>query len=230
MRRNLWIAALAGLWMALVPGSARASSQTDCNAFLLANPLLHPASATCSQTELALFVKHSTCLACLMNADCVDTTTNTAAECDDFASTTLTPECVNTLECELGVSSINPPALVNPPTSLQVAYCGTGPVPCTPPNGVCLSQIVAGFPAGFTQNQIEMNISNPIYASGRAGSILTCGLSNNCTACSAQLTMSVPAVSPGTPTFALLVLAMLGVGTWGAARRGSRARVLRAST
>jgi hypothetical protein len=166
-------------------------------------------SSTCSQTEVQLFAKDTTgaCLNCALAKSCIDDTIgtgDTSQECDDFASATTAPvgatpigatgvsECVATLSCYLGVNPFLVPCPLNIGTSRSLSnpYCGTASAMACQmgsPVGVCLPEIVAGFPPSFNPGiPILSNIANPAYPSGMAGAIVTCLLKTaggQCSSC-----------------------------------------------
>ena len=162
--------------------------QTQCNAFLSANTatLLNTSGATCTGTETTLFAKDPTgdCLSCAFTTGCLDDTQgDTGQECEDTGAAVdgitsgTTPQCITTLSCDLGLSPVNSPA---PAAGLVVnAYCGNGTTTAvcetgTGPTGKCVSQITAGFPAGYTATQIVNSVAVRSDASGMANALMAC--------------------------------------------------------
>jgi hypothetical protein len=162
--------------------------QTQCNAFLSANTttLLNTSGATCTGTERTLFAKDPTgdCLTCAFTTGCLDDTQgDTGQECEDTGAAVdgitsgTTAQCITTLSCDLGLSPVNSPA---PAAGLVVnAYCGDGTTTAvcetgTGPTGKCVSQITAGFPAGYTATQIVNSVAVRSDASGMANALLAC--------------------------------------------------------
>jgi hypothetical protein len=136
-----------------------------------------------------------TCLDCALTPPCVDTTSSANLDCEDGftgpGAGGTASECLAVLGCDLGVTprvTDEAPPITNIATTAPlVAYCGTTAFPAcengsTPPNGGCLTQVVAGFPAGTSPASIGGNIASGPYASSRAGKIITC-LINNCPQC-----------------------------------------------
>jgi hypothetical protein len=208
------------------PGSASATVASSCNSYLLANPQLQATSTTCSPTELVLYAKSPSCLSCAFAKGCLDQVPplgGNPGECSDLQPgiTTTPAECVNTLSCELGVASVDPTVLLTPPADPQVAYCGTGPGLCqTVSDGVCKAVMTAGFPAGWTTNQILQSLQVPgSTASGQAGAIWQCASQFGCSSCFSPVQAVPVGTSPGTWGFAALAAGLVASGLRGLRRR-----------
>jgi hypothetical protein len=186
---------------------ACADVQCQCNVFISQHEVGNTPGATCSGTELAAFMVDAntatagSCLDCLVNPgqgldnpslgvvndDCEDAFTGIGAG-------ETTAECLAVLACDFGVT---PPAIPAPVTfsgpGPVEGYCGTTDLlDCQegglPPNGACISQIVAGFPSSFSSPQIVGSIADKRYASGRAGMIVTAA-QHTCPQCLAGSTL-----------------------------------------
>jgi hypothetical protein len=167
-------------------GCAASDMQCLCDKYLADTVGMPP--PPCTATELIAFeVDHTgDCFYCLARAgQCLDnpdpSVGTSGVECEDTGLVTgeTTSECLAVLSCDLGVNPASTTAAVSTtgPGPAQ-GYCGTVAVPqCengTTPNGVCKTQIAAGFPSSFSPSQIGANISNAMYASGRAGAMIGC--------------------------------------------------------
>jgi hypothetical protein len=134
---------------------------------------------------MVLFTKDPTgaCLSCGYTSGCLDDTNgDSGQECEDpFTTFGTEAECLNTLECDIGVNPVNSPV---PAAGLVInAYCGPGTSTSTcetgtGPTGKCDTIIPAGFAAGFTPTQIVNNISVRAHASGMADAIVSCLISS----------------------------------------------------
>jgi hypothetical protein len=156
--------------------------QAECDAFLVANmSTFLPVASTCSATEKMLFTKDPTggCLTCAFEAGCIDDNNgDMGQECEDpFTTFGTEAECLATLACDFGLNPAHSPV---PADGLAVnAYCGpgNGTANCetgTGPAGLCVTEIVAGFPSSFTPTNIVNSISVRAYASGMADAITSC--------------------------------------------------------
>jgi hypothetical protein len=172
-------------------GGVCVAAPVTCSTFLAANAgTLLPVSTTCSPTEQVLFNKDTTgsCMACAFTSGCLDDTNgDSGQECGDpFTTFGTSAECINTLNCDIGVSPVASPA---PASGLVVnAYCGAGNSTSncetgTGPAGACDTIIPAGFSTGFTATQIVNNISVRAFASGMADAIVSCIISSTNTNC-----------------------------------------------
>jgi hypothetical protein len=154
-----------------------------CDGYLAANrEATKSKSATCSDTEKALFEKDPTgeCLGCFLQSGCLDDSNgDTGQECEDVLGAAAQAQCLAALRCDLGSSPGHSPA---PAAGLAVnAYCGVGvqAAKCMTegPAGVCAGPIAAGFPAGFTPSQIVTNLAVRKHPAGMANAIVACGVS-----------------------------------------------------
>jgi hypothetical protein len=128
------------------------------------------------------------CYNCLLMSACIDDSTfgDSQLECEDSKITVGTAaECRATLACAIASGCAA--------SAVAPCYCGTASVATAcqgnpapgPINGACATQIATGL--GFpvtdgTDNTKDLETNT--RASGMAGVILQCVLSNNCTACS----------------------------------------------
>jgi hypothetical protein len=175
------------------------SPQCLCNAFIATSAAGKTISATCTQTEVALFVKDTTgaCLNCALAKSCIDDSIGTgdsAQECDDLASATTAPsiatvlgatavaECMATLDCEIGdtdpaTSATTAPLNVGTTRTLANAYCGSASATTCQngaPAGACVNQIATGLPGIPAGSSTLSHIGDQTFPSGQAGTILAC--------------------------------------------------------
>ncbi|MCL2448968.1 MAG: MSCRAMM family adhesin SdrC [Polyangiaceae bacterium] len=180
-------------------GCDPSDSQCLCDTFIQMGDAgsITPQS-TCSGTELVLFEKDVTgdCLKCaLLYGQCIDNSPDVGGvvgfDCEDpftgAGAGGTTDECLAVLACDIGVDPKGTSPVVAGGAGVIVSYCGTvQPSPCgsgTAPNGACISPITAGFPSTFSAGQITAAIGQQVYASGRAGAIAACLLTNSCDQC-----------------------------------------------
>jgi hypothetical protein len=141
------------------------------------------------------------CYQCLISNGCLDDPAKhqTGLECDDLtgtftdfamASGTSSVLCDAALSCILSSGTPTTSCAANA-DGLSYCYCGSGGGPAsacsakgTSVNGVCLSQLVAGFPyAQSDATDILGNYTSTASPSGVANSILACASGNNCNQC-----------------------------------------------
>ncbi len=173
------------------------SSDDPCDNLLLTKLAAPAANTSCSPTERLLFKKDPTggCLECLMNGGCLDDQFgNSGLECEppttganpaDFAKGSAEEkQCLATLACEFGV---DPPASPAPAKAgVMHALCADVPsLKCASegPQGACKPQILGGFPAAFSPQDVVMKVSTKQFPAGRAGLIAVCASVNGCRSC-----------------------------------------------
>ncbi len=173
-----------------VPGSVACG----CDSYLAASQASAEPNNQCSDTELLGFMKNPDggCLDCLLNTGgCLDSMVQGTSnqECEDpyggAGATTTASECLAALQCDFGIMPAASPA---PGANGALStYCGSetqatcaAATSATAAPGACVTEIVAGFPAGSTAGTISANISVSAFAAGRAGAIVGCARTAGC--------------------------------------------------